>query len=103
MSYVVRTTPRAETDLLEAARWYDRQLPGLGDAFLDCVTEIVLGLHQQPLIYAIHFSDARRAPVPRFKSYGLFYVVWNEEIIIFAVMHGKRHPRRIKERRKELD
>jgi plasmid stabilization system protein ParE len=89
--------------MLAAARWYDEQLPGLGDTFLDCVTEIVLSLPQQPLIYALRFSDVRRAPVPRFTSYGVFYAVRNEEIIIFAILHGKRHPRWLRQRRKRLD
>ena len=35
MKYAVHIRPDAETDIEEAATWYEKQRSGLGDEFLD--------------------------------------------------------------------
>ncbi len=35
MKYKVHLRPDAETDIAEAAKWYEKQRKGLGDEFLD--------------------------------------------------------------------
>lgn len=102
MSFVVRTIPHAEEDMIEAARWYDRRELGLGEQFLDEVDAVVSSLAERALLYAVRFADTRRAPLRRFKKYGVFYVIRGEEVVVFAVVHGSRSPRWSRLRRKLL-
>jgi plasmid stabilization system protein ParE len=40
----------------------------------------------------------RRAAVARFKFYGIYYTVRENEVWILAIFHGRRHPRVLQER-----
>jgi hypothetical protein len=71
MNYAVKILTPADTDAVEAALWYDAQVPGLGDAFLEEVNMAARLLAHHPEIHSIRFVDVRRAPVHRFKFYGL--------------------------------
>jgi plasmid stabilization system protein ParE len=102
MSYAVRILIPAEADTVEAALWYDAQASGLGADFLAEVNAAAERLAANPAMYAIRFGDVRRAPVHRFKFYGLFYLIRDSEVWVLAVFHGSRHPRWLMERRAEL-
>lgn len=102
MSFAVRKLPLVEQDALEAAIWYDERQPGLGDEFLNEVDRAVEALSESPLLHRIRFADVRRAPVHRFKFYGIYYTVHEREVLILAIFHGRRHPRRLQKRRKEM-
>jgi plasmid stabilization system protein ParE len=102
MNYVVKTLTSAETDTVEAALWYDAQLPGLGAEFLEETNKAVARLATAPEIHRIRFADVRRAPIHGFKYYGLFYLVQDAEVWIIAVFHGRRHPRWLIRRRKQI-
>ena len=102
MSFEVRKTRPAEEDLLEAALWYDCREPGLGDQFLNEVDAAVAALAEHAFLSSVKFEGARRAPVRRFKKYGVWYVQRAREVIVFAVVHGRRSPRWVRLRRKLL-
>lgn len=99
MSFVVRKLPLAEQDALEAAIWYEERQPGLGDEFLVEVDRAVRALSDSALLHRIRFADVRRAPMHRFKFYGVYYIVRAEEVWVLAIFHGRRHPRALQERR----
>lgn len=98
MSFVVRKLPLAEQDALDAAIWYEQRQPGLGEEFLDEVDRAVRALSESAMHHRIRFADVRRAPIRRFKFYGIYYIVRDEEIWILAIFHGRRHPRALRER-----
>ena len=77
MSFVVKKLPIAEDDAVEAAAWYDEQEPdaGLGDDFLNEVDAAVRALAESALIHRVRFAEVRRAPVRRFKFYGIYYLI----------------------------
>jgi plasmid stabilization system protein ParE len=102
MNYVVKTLPAAEEDALEGAIWYDQRAVGLGDDFLDEVDSTVRRLAETALIYRVRFADVRRAPVTRFKYYGVYYVIRTHEVLVLAIYHGRRHPRWLEQRRKTI-
>ncbi len=97
-----RRLPQAVADIVSAAEWYDDQQPGLGDDFVDEVDAVIRSLSSNPLVHAIRFADVRCARLKRFKKYGVFYFVWQGEIIVFSVFHGGLHPRRLRERRRKI-
>ena len=98
MSFVVRKLPLAEQDALDGAIWYERRQPGLGEEFLSEVDRTVRTLSESALHHRIRFADVRRAPIHRFKFYGIYYIVRDEGVWILAIFHGRRHPRALQER-----
>jgi plasmid stabilization system protein ParE len=98
MSFVVRKLPLAEQDAFDAAIWYEERQPRLGEEFLDEVDRAVRTLSDSALHYRIRFAGVRRTPIHRFKFYGIYYVVREEEVWILAIFHGRRHPRLLHER-----
>ena len=102
MSFVVKKLRLAEHDALEAALWYDEREAGLGDDFLDEVDAIVRALSRDALIHRVRFADVRRAPVRRFKFYGVYYMVREQEVWVLAIEHGRRHPRHLQKRRRQV-
>lgn len=95
MKWTVVARPQAKNDVLEAADWYDRQQPGLGDEFIEEVVTVFDALVVNPLQYC------RRHPVKnirwrypkRFPC--VIYEVIEEErlVVIAAVIHAARHDR----------
>lgn len=98
MSFVVKKLLVAEQDALEAAIWYEERQSGLGGEFLDEVDRAVRALSESALHNRIRFADVRRAALARFKFYGIYYIVRENEIWILAIFHGRRHPRVLRER-----
>ncbi len=97
MSFKVHLRPEAEADIEDAATWYDRQRNGLGQEFLDDILVVVDTIAENPNIYPVVNKQTRRAVVRRF-PFGIFYRVDEDSVVILAVMHGNRHPRRWKKR-----
>ena len=73
--------PEAETELLDARAWYEEER-----------------LLQNPLAYPRVKGETRRAVVRRF-PYAVYFRPIGDEIIVLAVMHGRRLPRRWQSRR----
>jgi plasmid stabilization system protein ParE len=93
----LRLRPEAELDLSDAALWYEEQRPGMGQQFLDEVLTTFSKLAEAPLLYPIVHRNTRRALIQRF-PFGVYYQVESTAIIVVAVMHGSRNPRRWKSR-----
>ncbi len=93
MKFAVKRTKEVEKDLLAAACWYDTQQPGLGEDFLDESEEVIAALSERALLYSIRFADVRCVRLPRFKRYGVYYILRGEAVIVLAIHHGARDPR----------
>jgi len=100
MKFVIKRPKEVESDLLAAARWYDVQQPGLGDDFLDECEAAIASLSANALLYSVRFADVRCIRLPRFKRYGVYYFMTEEQIVLLAVHHGARDSRWLEERRK---
>lgn len=80
-------------DLQEAATWYEERRDGLGLAFLDEVLAAFDAIEERPAHYPIVHRQIRRALMHRF-PFGVYYRVETDRLVVIAVMHGSRHPRR---------
>lgn len=87
----VRFLLPAEQEVLDAARYYELQAPGLGDDFLDRIHSAVEDIATAPERWPVLCFDIRRRLIHRF-PYGLLYRINPDEIIILATMHLHRHP-----------
>ena len=86
---VFRAAAQAELD--DAAVWYERQKPGLGDDFVREVRRVLDTIAAQPDRYALASGDVHEAPVSRF-PYCVYYRVKPTRIVVIAVFHTARDP-----------
>ena len=90
--------PEAEAEVLDARSWYERERVGLGVIFAVAVEATFTAILQNPLAYPRVKGDTRRALVRRF-PYAVYFRPVDDEIIVLAVMHGRRSRRQWRSRR----
>jgi toxin ParE1/3/4 len=83
--------PAAGKELIDAAAFYERQRPGLGDRFIDEVERVIALLTEHPELGAGVLRDIRFIVLDRF-PFRLVYAVEDSAIRIIAVAHQKRRP-----------
>jgi len=81
----------AEIEINEAAGYYDRERPGLGEAFLAEVERAMENMVEHPEGAPRVAKTVRRKLLRRF-PYGILYSVRPEEVRILAIMNQKRRP-----------
>ena len=91
MKSVVHFRQDAETDVADAAAWYENQSAGLGADFLDEILATCNSIAENPQMYPVLHRDTRRAVIHKF-PFGLYYRVESGLVTIVAVMHGSRDP-----------
>jgi plasmid stabilization system protein ParE len=85
--------PQADQEVQSARQWYEEQRLGLGIEFANAIDEVVERISSNPLAFPIVQGETRRAVVRRF-PYGIYFRVFEDQIVVTAVTHGRRHPRR---------
>lgn len=88
--------PQAEVEILDD--WYEEQRPGLGGAFATEVDRALGRIVEAPLAYPRVRGETRRALMRRF-PYAIYFHAMPDEIVVLAVIHGRRHPRSWQSRR----
>jgi ParE toxin of type II toxin-antitoxin system, parDE len=75
MAKALRYHALFDCDVREAAGWYDRRSPGLGDAFVDLVSQCVAEIIANPQRFSLGPTGCRYVRVPRFPYVVLFDVI----------------------------
>lgn len=88
-SLVFRQQARREFDA--AGDWYERERPGLGEAFLAEVEQVLRVIAINPAVFPAVFNGVRKAVVKRF-PYCLYFRSRGETIVVLAVFHSARNP-----------
>jgi len=91
VTYALRISPEAESDLAEAYNWYEARSPGLGLEFLRAVEASLSFVQRHPFAVQEVHGAMRRALVRRF-PYG--YLIEDERIVILACRHARRNPQK---------
>ena len=81
----------ADQEIKAAIRFYELRQPGLGEIFLQRISESFASIETQPLTGQILFDDFRRRLIRQF-PYSIVYRVEAERIFILAVAHWRRRP-----------
>ena len=105
MDRLVRYHPLFDCDVREAAGWYDRRSPGLGDAFVDLVRKCVADVIADPERFALSPSDCRYIRVPRFPYVVLYVVLFDladSELLMLGVLHTARSMEKWRERQSDV-
>jgi hypothetical protein len=88
----------AESEMIDAAAWYEAQETGLGKRFLTSVQDALNRIEINPLLYPIIEEDVRRGLTKTF-PFGVLFRVRSDCILVVAVMHLHRDPGYWKDRR----
>jgi toxin ParE1/3/4 len=81
----------ARADALSAFAFYEDRRAGLGKRFRDHVDVAIGKLQRSPERYPTVYRDLRRRLVERF-PYAVFYRVYDDVVVIVALMHGRQDP-----------
>ena len=96
----VRFHPEAESEMTEAALWYEDQQADLGKRFLVSVQDALNRIKIAPLLYPVVDGEARRCLTRTF-PFGVIFRVETDCIMVIAVMHLHRDPQYWTERSSE--
>ncbi|MDO9009537.1 MAG: type II toxin-antitoxin system RelE/ParE family toxin [Thiobacillus sp.] len=88
-SLVFRRQARQEFDA--AGDWYERERPGLGQAFLAEVEQVLQSVVSSPDTFPEVLVGIRKAVIKRF-PYCLYFRIRGEAIVVLAVFHSARNP-----------
>lgn len=97
MNYTLIFHQLARLELQDAYKWYEQQQGGLGLEFMDAIDEVVQRILSNPLSFPKVFKE-RRKVLPRRFPYLIIYEIHGDVILVVAVMHGSRNPKRWQER-----
>ena len=86
-----RIRPEAERDVRRTIFWYEEQRPGLGREFVFELNAVYERVAENPRFYEDIYHGIRRAILRRF-PYGVFYLVDDGEVRVFAVLDMARDP-----------
>jgi plasmid stabilization system protein ParE len=81
----------ADTELKEAARYYESKVDGLGFAFLDEVERVVNLIRDNPESAPRIYKVVRRKILRGF-PYSIMYSIVDDSIRILAIANQKRRP-----------
>jgi plasmid stabilization system protein ParE len=87
----------ARLDIQEAYDSYQERSEGLGERFLAALDELLEVVAANPRAFPTVHADVRRALLHRF-PYSVLYRSEGELIIVLGCFHGRRDPRRQRER-----
>jgi toxin ParE1/3/4 len=87
--------PDAAVDISSASRWYEEQLKGLGRKFINTIEKEFRSIQSRPARFSVVHKNIRRSLLKHF-PYAIFFLHEGESIIILAVLHQARDPRRWK-------
>lgn len=92
----LRILREAEEEARASAIWYDEQLEGLGDDFLDELAEALKQVGDDPNRFPIletmtSSKQIRRCVLARF-PYVIIFETFESEIVVLAIAHTKRRP-----------
>ncbi|VTR97742.1 type II toxin-antitoxin system RelE/ParE family toxin [Tuwongella immobilis] len=90
--------PATREEIREAYRWYEQQLTGLGQQFLDDCQNLFALIAESPLRFAFAEDDIREATLKRF-PYTVYYRIVADHVRVLAIYHNARgnEPWRLRE------
>src|SRR5207302_32906 len=90
--YSIIVDPVAANQIREAHRYYSLRSARAASAFLDAVDGAMDFVIDQPFAAAPLKRDLRHMVLKRF-PYAVYYRVSGNNVLVIALIHGKRHPR----------
>jgi len=92
--------PAAREDLLAGYRFYERQSEGIGRYFLDSLYSDIESLALSAGVHPVFFDRYHRMLSRRF-PFAIYYRVYGEEVLVYAVLDCRRRPAVLRKRLNE--
>jgi toxin ParE1/3/4 len=92
--------PEAQAEVIEAAKFYNDRVPGLGADLLREIDRAVVRILQTPTRWRTIEEDIRRYYIERF-PYSIIYRVEGNKLRILTLKHNRRKPEHWKHRKIE--
>jgi toxin ParE1/3/4 len=92
VAHTLSIRKEAEADIAEAYQYYESCREGLGAEFVFCIDESISRIQNNPKQFRNVQEAVRRALVRKF-TYGVYYTISDNRIIVLAVIHARRNPR----------
>ena len=91
--FTLQLSDEAISDYDDAVGWYEYKKQGLGLEFSVQLTEVFEKIEANPTAQNFLYENRRFTKLKQF-PYKVFFLVdeINGEIIVFAILHEKRHP-----------
>ena len=87
----IRFHPEADSEMVDAATWYESQQEDLGKRFLASVQDAINRIELNPEMYPFVDGDVRRCLTKVF-PFGVLFRIRPNLIAVLAVMHLHRDP-----------
>lgn len=87
----IKFHPEADSEMMEAAIFYEAQQQDLGKRFLSVVQESLNHIQINPSLYPVIHLDVRRCITKTF-PFNVLFRIGKNQIVVMAVMHQKRNP-----------
>jgi plasmid stabilization system protein ParE len=84
-----RFVEEALAEFIATAGYYNAQIPGLGESFIDEIEAGIAKILTNPTTWRVIEHDVRRYLVHRF-PYGIYYTIENDTVAIWAVRSLQR-------------
>jgi hypothetical protein len=91
MTYDLRFLPEIEEDVIGSYLWYEAKSSGLGEDFLRVFYACAGEIPRNPLLYPKIYREFRRRLLRRF-PYAIYYMIEDNNIIVFGLFHCARDP-----------
>jgi len=91
MSYTLKITPTAFSDIQNGIDYYQSQQKGLGAKFADHVQTVLGKIETLPLSASIAYADIRYKKIYKF-PYVILYVVKGSTVIILRIFNTHQNP-----------
>jgi len=98
MKYDIVIKPLAESDIRDAAIWYEQQRAGLGVRFMEAVEEKFKVIEEHPRLFEVKYKGIHQVFLNRF-PFAIYYMEENDRIFVLAVSHTSRDPKIWKSRK----
>ena len=97
MSLPLVYRPEIADDLAKGFGWYEERHDGLGDTFLEAVSQQLEWIQTNPDMYGKLYREVRAASMRRF-PYVIYFRAQSDRIEVIAIQHGHRHQRHWRKR-----
>lgn len=81
----------AQKEMDDAFDFYEDQIPGLGDEFINDILQTLKRIKLNPTAWAPFSKRTRRCLANKF-PYGIIYQIREDELLIVAIAHLHRKP-----------
>ncbi|MCB1045085.1 MAG: type II toxin-antitoxin system RelE/ParE family toxin [Acidobacteria bacterium] len=88
MTLRVRFRAKAESDILNAARYYESKCESLRSQFFDRIDDVVALIRAHPAMFPVCHGSFRRALLRQF-PFALYYEIEGDTILVGAILHQR--------------